>query len=73
MLRLFVFILVVLCLGWSFAWLADRPGLISITWQDYLVETSLMVAAPASATAVIRPFRRASSLPVPAMPSSPGR
>ena len=48
MLRLFVFILVVLCLGWSFAWLADRPGLISITWQDYLVETSLMVAATAA-------------------------
>ena len=34
MLRLFVFILVVLCLGWSFAWLADRPGMISITWQE---------------------------------------
>ncbi len=45
MIRLFVFLLVVLGLGWSFAWLADRPGLISITWQDHLIETSLMVAA----------------------------
>ena len=52
MLRLFVFILVVLCLGWSFAWLADRPGLISITWQDYLVETSLMVAATVAVAAL---------------------
>src|SRR5690606_31716248 len=34
-----------LVLGWGFAWLADRPGLISITWQDRLIEMSLMVAA----------------------------
>ena len=45
MVRLFIFLLVVLGLGWSFAWLADRPGLLSITWQDHLIETSLMVAA----------------------------
>jgi HemY protein len=45
MVRLFIFLLVVLGLGWGFAWLADRPGLISITWQDHLIETSLMVAA----------------------------
>lgn len=47
MIRLFAFILVVLALGWSFSWLADRPGMISITWRDYLIETSLMVAATA--------------------------
>ncbi len=45
MIRLFVFLLVVLGLGWGFSWLADRPGLISITWQDHLIETSIMVAA----------------------------
>jgi HemY protein len=45
MIRLFIFLLIVLGLGWSFAWLADRPGLLSITWQDHLIETSLMVAA----------------------------
>jgi HemY protein len=45
MIRLFIFLLVVLGLGWGFSWLADRPGLISITWQDHLIETSLMVAA----------------------------
>lgn len=47
MIRLFIFLLVVLGLGWGFSWLADRPGLISITWQDHLIETSLMVAATA--------------------------
>ncbi len=45
MIRLFIFLLVVLALGWGFSWLADRPGLISITWQDHLIETSIMVAA----------------------------
>ncbi|MGK6313282.1 heme biosynthesis HemY N-terminal domain-containing protein [Neorhizobium sp. DT-125] len=45
MIRLFLFLVVVLALGWGFSWLADRPGLISITWQDHLIETSIMVAA----------------------------
>lgn len=52
MIRLFGFILIVLALGWGFAWLADRPGLISITWQDYLIETSLMVAATVVAAVI---------------------
>ncbi|MGN7294934.1 heme biosynthesis HemY N-terminal domain-containing protein [Rhizobium sp. SAFR-030] len=47
MIRLFVFAIVTLSLGWGFSWLADRPGLISITWQNQLLETSLMVAATA--------------------------
>jgi HemY protein len=47
MVRLIAFLLLVLALGWGFSWLADRPGLISITWQDHLIETSLMVAATA--------------------------
>lgn len=53
MIRLFAFILVVLALGWGFAWLADRPGFISIAWQDYLIETSLIVAATAVAAVII--------------------
>jgi HemY protein len=47
MVRLFIFLVVVLALAWGFSLLADRPGLISITWQDHLIETSLMVAATA--------------------------
>lgn len=45
MIRLFIFAVVTLALGWGFSWLADRPGLIAITWQDQLIETSIMVAA----------------------------
>jgi HemY protein len=45
MIRLFIFAVVTLGLGWSFSWLAERPGLISITWQNQLIETSIMVAA----------------------------
>lgn len=47
MVRLFIFLVVVLALGWGFSWLADRPGLISITWQGKLIEMSLMVATTA--------------------------
>lgn len=47
MIRLFLFAIVTLALGWGFSWLADRPGLIAITWQDQLIETSIMVAATA--------------------------
>ncbi|MFD1746403.1 heme biosynthesis protein HemY [Rhizobium helianthi] len=47
MIRLFIFAVVTLALGWGFSWLADRPGLIAITWQDQLIETSIMVAATA--------------------------
>lgn len=47
MIRLFIFAIVTLALGWGFSWLADRPGLIAITWQDQLIETSIMVAATA--------------------------
>src|SRR5690606_21509855 len=53
MIRLFVFILIVLAFGWGFSWLADRPGLITITWQDHLIETSLMVAATVIAALVV--------------------
>ncbi len=47
MFRLFVFLVVVLGLGWGFSWLADRPGLISITFEGRLIETSIIVAATA--------------------------
>lgn len=45
MIRLFLFAVATLALGWGFSWLADRPGLITITWQSMEIETSLMVAA----------------------------
>lgn len=45
MLRILFFILTILVLGFGFAWLADRPGSLSILWQGQLIEMSLMVAA----------------------------
>ncbi|GEO85726.1 MULTISPECIES: heme biosynthesis protein HemY [Alphaproteobacteria] len=45
MLRILFFILTILILGFGFAWLADRPGSLSILWQGQLIEMSLMVAA----------------------------
>ncbi|HEV7323026.1 MAG TPA: heme biosynthesis protein HemY [Ensifer sp.] len=45
MIRILLFILIVLGLGLGFAWLADRPGELSLVWQGQLVEMSLMRAA----------------------------
>ncbi|MCA1442104.1 heme biosynthesis protein HemY [Ensifer sp. IC4062] len=45
MIRILFFILLVLCLGLGFAWLADRPGELSLIWQGQLIEMTLMRAA----------------------------
>ena len=45
MIRILVFAVLVLALGFGFSWLADRPGELSILWQGKLVEMSLLVAA----------------------------
>ncbi|MCD2175486.1 heme biosynthesis protein HemY [Rhizobium sp. C4] len=44
MIKLLGFVLVVLALAWGFAWLADRPGDITIVWQGQQIEMSVMVA-----------------------------
>ncbi|MCP8895946.1 heme biosynthesis protein HemY [Shinella daejeonensis] len=45
MIRILAFILLVLALAGGFAWLADRPGELSIVWQGQRADMSLMVAA----------------------------
>ncbi|MGV8937482.1 MAG: heme biosynthesis protein HemY [Allorhizobium sp.] len=45
MIRILFFVIAVLALGGGFAWLADRPGMLSILWQGQLIEMSLTVAA----------------------------
>ncbi len=47
MIRLLFYVAVVLVLGFGFAWLADRPGDMVITWQGQRIEMSLMVAVTA--------------------------
>lgn len=44
MIRLFFYIALVLALGFGFAWLADRPGEMTIAWQGREIQMSLMVA-----------------------------
>lgn len=44
MIRLLFFVVLVLGLGFGFAWLADRPGDLSIVWQGRNIEMSLMTA-----------------------------
>lgn len=52
MLRILFFLLVVFGLGIGFAWLADRPGDMVVTFDGYQYQVSLMVAAVA-VTAVV--------------------
>ncbi|MBX9457052.1 MAG: heme biosynthesis protein HemY [Rhizobium sp.] len=45
MIRIVVFLLLILALGFGFSWLADRPGELYIIWQGQRVSMTLMVAA----------------------------
>jgi HemY protein len=45
MIRIVVFFLLILALGFGFSWLADRPGELYIIWQGQRVSMTLMVAA----------------------------
>lgn len=47
MVRLLLYVVLVLLLGFGFAWLADRPGDLVVTWQGQQIEMSLMVAVTA--------------------------
>ncbi|SFT39986.1 heme biosynthesis protein HemY [Mesorhizobium sp. YR577] len=52
MIRIFFFLVVVFALGLGFAWLADRPGDMIVTFNGYQYGVSLMVAAVA-VTAIV--------------------
>jgi HemY protein len=43
--RLLVFAVLILILGYGFSWLADRPGDLSLIWEGQLYQTRLIVAA----------------------------
>jgi HemY protein len=44
MIRLILFLISVACIAAGLHWLADRPGSITIEWQDYVAETSVFRA-----------------------------
>ncbi|MCC6983981.1 MAG: heme biosynthesis protein HemY [Bauldia sp.] len=45
MVRVLVYVALIFLLAAGFAWLAERPGEIAVTWLGYEIRTSLMVAA----------------------------
>jgi HemY protein len=45
MIRVVLFLVAVALVAAGFAWFADRPGDVAVTWMGYRIETSLMVAA----------------------------
>ena len=47
MIRLIIFLVIVAVLGFGFAWFAERPGDVVLSWQGTQYETSLMVALTA--------------------------
>ncbi len=49
MIRVILFLLAVGVLAFGVAWLADRPGDVTVTWQGWRIETSLMVLTSAIA------------------------
>ena len=52
MIRIIFFLVIVFALGLGFAWLADRPGELVVTFGGYQYQASLMVAAVA-VTAIV--------------------
>lgn len=53
MARLLVFVAIVVALGAGFAWLADRPGNMVVSFQGYQYQVSLMAAAVAITAIVV--------------------
>lgn len=48
MVRILIYVLIVFALALGFAWLADRPGVLQLTWQGTEYEVSLLVALVAA-------------------------
>src|SRR5262249_4226561 len=42
--RIILFLVSIAVIASGFAWIADRPGEVAITWMGYRVETSILVA-----------------------------
>ena len=47
MIRLFVYLVIILGLGFGFSWIADHPGIVTLNWQGNDIRTSLMVVVVA--------------------------
>ncbi|WP_029058075.1 heme biosynthesis protein HemY [Stappia stellulata] len=47
MIRLLIFIALVFLVAVASAWIADKPGIVTLDWQGYQIETGVMTAAVA--------------------------
>lgn len=47
MIKLAIFVVLIVALGYGFSWVADRPGDIALVWEGQLYQTDLIVAASA--------------------------
>jgi HemY protein len=45
MVRVLFYVILLFAIAAGFAWLAERPGALTLSWQGYEIETSLMVGA----------------------------
>ena len=48
MVRILAYVAIVFAMAFGFAWLADRPGALRLTWQGYEYEVSLIAALVAA-------------------------
>ena len=53
MIRVLAYIVLLALAAWGLAWLADRPGDVTLVWQGYRIETSLMAALVALAVLIL--------------------
>lgn len=53
MIKTLIFFAVLLVIAFGGAWLADRPGFITVDWMDYRLETSLMTGVVASLAVIV--------------------
>ena len=44
MIRLVVYFLLIAAAAWGLAWIADRPGNLTVEWLGYDVRTSVFIA-----------------------------
>jgi len=53
MIRIILFLVALAGVAFGFAWIADRPGEVAITWMGYRIETSVMVAVFAASVLAV--------------------
>ena len=53
MIRILSYVILIFLLAAGFAWLADRPGELSVTWQGMQYQVTLLVAVTAIVALIV--------------------